>query len=50
MLIGFFFLSGVGCGVYTTNSAEVCEHILKDSGARIIVVENQTYLDKILNN
>ncbi len=44
----FPICSGVACGIYTTNSAEVCEHILKDSGSRIIVVENEVLLEKIL--
>jgi long-chain-fatty-acid--CoA ligase ACSBG len=35
-------------GIYTTNSADACEYIIKDCGARIVIVENQTQLDKIL--
>ena len=41
-------LSGIGCGIYTTNSVESCEHVLLDSGARIVIVENQLQLDKML--
>ena len=44
----FFFFSGVGCGIYTTNSAEACEYILKDCGSQIIVVENKQQLEKIV--
>jgi long-chain-fatty-acid--CoA ligase ACSBG len=40
--------SGIGCGIYTTNSADACEYILQDCGARIVVVENQLHLNKIL--
>jgi long-chain-fatty-acid--CoA ligase ACSBG len=41
-------ISGVGCGIYTTNTSEACEYILKDSKSQIVVVENQQQLDKIL--
>lgn len=37
----------IGC--YTTNSAEISQHILNDSGAKIVVVENDDYLQKILS-
>jgi long-subunit acyl-CoA synthetase (AMP-forming) len=40
--------SGVACGIYTTNSADACEYILKDSGARIAVVEDEIQLEKFL--
>jgi len=40
--------SGVGCGIYTTNTTEACEYILSDSKSQIIVVENKQQLDKIL--
>lgn len=40
--------SGVGCGIYTTNTSEACEYILKDSKSQIVVVENKQQLDKIL--
>lgn len=38
----------MGCGIYTTNTPEACEYILKDSSSEIVVVENQLQLDKIL--
>ncbi len=47
-IIAKFFHSGVSCGIYTTNSVETCEYIIKDSGTRIVVVENQILLEKIL--
>ncbi len=43
-----YIYSGISCGIYTTNSADACEHILRNCGARIVVVENQIHLDKIL--
>lgn len=43
-------LSGIGCGIYTTNSAEACEYVLSDSKSRIVVVENKIQLDKILKS
>ena len=43
-----FSYRGIGCGIYTTNSAEVCEYILKDSGAQIVIVENEVHLNKFL--
>ena len=36
---------GVGCGIYTTNTAEACKFILEDSKAQIVVVENKQQLD-----
>lgn len=34
----------IAVGVYTTNSAEICNHILTDSHATIIVAENDTFV------
>jgi long-chain-fatty-acid--CoA ligase ACSBG len=34
--------------MYTTNSPEACEYVLKDSRAPIVVVENTYQLGKIL--
>lgn len=47
MFLGF--KSGVGCGIYTTNSKESCEFILDDTQSKIIVVENKQQLDKIIS-
>jgi long-chain-fatty-acid--CoA ligase ACSBG len=44
----YLFSSGIGCGIYTTNSADACEYIVQDCGARIVVVENQIHLEKFL--
>ena len=35
-------------GIYTTNTAEACEHVINDSVAQIVVVENNDQLKKIL--
>lgn len=39
----------VGNGVYPTASAAQLRHILRDSGCRVLVVENQEQLDKVLD-
>ncbi|MCB1405223.1 MAG: long-chain fatty acid--CoA ligase [Rhodobacteraceae bacterium] len=39
----------VGNGVYPTASAEQIRHILRDSGCRVLVVENQEQLEKTLS-
>jgi len=40
---------GVSVGIYTTNSVEICEYIIKDSNSQIVVVENELQLKKILS-
>ena len=39
----------VGNGIYPTSSPEQVLHILADSGARVLFVENQEQLDKVLH-
>ena len=39
---------GVSCGIYTTNTVEACEHILNDCKSPIVVVEDNTQLNKML--
>lgn len=39
---------GYSVGIYTTNSTDVCEHILKDSNCKVVIVENSEQLDKIM--
>jgi long-chain-fatty-acid--CoA ligase ACSBG len=46
--LGAIFAGGVGCGIYTTNTAEACQHILDDCKSQIVVVENKVQLAKIL--
>lgn len=38
---------GFSTGIHTTSNAKACHHILKDSQARIVVVTNQEFLDKV---
>ena len=40
--------SGLGTGIYTTNSAEACQYVADNCQANIIVVENKTHLNKIV--
>eukprot|EP00118_Oscarella_pearsei_P020248 m.218798 g.218798 ORF g.218798 m.218798 type:complete len:716 (+) comp39907_c0_seq2:52-2199(+) len=47
-LIGGILAGGLGTGIYTTNSAEACLHVLANSKANIVVVENDKLLQKIL--
>jgi long-chain-fatty-acid--CoA ligase ACSBG len=39
---------GVSVGLYTTNSVETCQFIINDSNSSIIIVENDEYLQRIL--
>ncbi|RNA00070.1 long-chain-fatty-acid-- ligase ACSBG2 [Brachionus plicatilis] len=47
--LGAIIAGGVGCGIYTTNSVEQIEFILKDCKAKIVVVENAALLKKVVN-
>lgn len=40
-------IRGIMTGIYATNSPEACHYVASNSRANIIVVENQTQLDKI---
>lgn len=46
--MGAICAGGVTVGIYQTNTAEQAEYIVKDSGSRVVFVENQEQLDKIL--
>lgn len=41
-------LSGFAVGIYTTNSPEACLHCINTSRANIVVVEDDSQLQKIL--
>jgi long-chain acyl-CoA synthetase len=41
-------LGMVGNGIYPTSSPKQLQHILLDSGTRVLFVENQEQLDKVL--
>jgi long-chain-fatty-acid--CoA ligase ACSBG len=40
-------ISGNITGIYTTNSAEACQHILESSRANIVVVDDEKQMEKI---
>ena len=46
--LGAIISGSVGCGIYTTNSVEQIEYIIKDSGSKIVVVENTQLLEKVI--
>ena len=46
--IGAQCIGAVGNGIYPTSSPEQMRHILNDSGARVLFVENQEQLDKAM--
>jgi long-subunit acyl-CoA synthetase (AMP-forming) len=38
---------GVDVPIYHTNTAEQCQYIIKDAGAKFVVVEDQVQLEKV---
>ncbi|NXC41028.1 ACBG2 ligase, partial [Penelope pileata] len=46
--IGAILAGGLAVGVYTTNSPEACHYVAENCSANILVVENNTQLQKIL--
>ena len=44
--IGAILAGGVSAGIYTTNSSELCKHIVTDSNAKVVVVEDEQQLEK----
>ncbi|XP_018576089.1 long-chain-fatty-acid--CoA ligase ACSBG2 [Anoplophora glabripennis] len=47
--LGAIFAGGIAVGIYTTNSAEACLYCAKSSSANIMVVEDETQLQKVLS-
>ena len=45
---GAIFAGGFAAGIYTTNEPAACEYIIAHSSARVVVVDGQKQLDKIL--
>uniref|UniRef100_T1J7B0 long-chain-fatty-acid--CoA ligase n=1 Tax=Strigamia maritima TaxID=126957 RepID=T1J7B0_STRMM len=43
------FCGGFSAGIYTTNSPAACLHVLENSSSNIVVVDNESQLDKILS-
>src|SRR5919199_181684 len=46
--LGAVSAGGVGCGLYTTASAEQCRYIIDHSDAEVVVVDTAAQLEKIL--
>ena len=44
----FTIIRGVSTGIHATSTSEVCQYILKDCKAHIVVVENAKLLDTIV--
>ena len=43
-----FFANSIATGIYSTNSPEMCKYMANHSNANIIVVEDDSQLQKIL--
>jgi long-chain acyl-CoA synthetase len=46
--VGTIAAGGVGCGLYTTSSAEQCAYIIRHSDAEVVVVDTAAQLEKVL--
>jgi long-chain acyl-CoA synthetase len=47
--VGVLFAGGVVVPIYPSNTAEQCEFIVRDSGAKLVVVEDAAQLEKLLS-
>ena len=47
--MGSILNGGKSAGIYTESSKELCKQIIKDSNAKVLVVENDEQLKKIIN-
>ncbi|HVF66452.1 MAG TPA: AMP-dependent synthetase/ligase [Pyrinomonadaceae bacterium] len=47
--LGTIAAGGVGCGLYTTSSAEQCAYIIRHSDAEVVVVDTAAQLEKVLS-
>ena len=47
--LGAIAAGGVGCGLYTTSSAEQCRYIIDHSDAELVVVDTAAQLEKIMS-
>lgn len=45
--MGAIHAGGIIAGIYTTNSAEACFHVLENSRAQIVIVDESKQMDKI---
>jgi len=46
--IGILLGGGVTVPIYSSNTAEQCEYIVRDAGAKIVIVEDAAQLDKLM--
>ena len=46
--VGILLAGGVTVPIYASNTAEQCEFIIRDAGAKIVIVEDVTQRDKVL--
>ncbi|HVZ75475.1 MAG TPA: long-chain fatty acid--CoA ligase [Polyangia bacterium] len=46
--IGILLAGGVTVPVYPSNTAEQCEYIVRDAGAKVVIVEDAAQLEKML--
>jgi long-chain acyl-CoA synthetase len=47
--VGILFAGGVTVPIYPSNTAEQCEFIVRDSGAKVVIVEDAAQLEKLLS-
>jgi long-chain acyl-CoA synthetase len=47
--VGTIAAGGIGCGLYTTSSAEQCAYIIKHSDAEFVVVDTWAQLEKVFS-
>lgn len=47
--VGTIAAGGIGCGLYTTSSAEQCAYIIRHSDAEVVVVDTAAQLEKVLS-
>ena len=46
--LGCIFAGGLSCGIYATNSADMCQYIANNCKANVVVVEDDAQLQKFL--
>lgn len=46
--LGILSAGGVTCAMYTTSAAEQIAYVVRHSGARVVIAENEEQLDKLL--
>src|SRR5206468_1228586 len=46
--IGILLAGGVTVPIYPSNTAEQCEYIVRDSGAKVVIVEDAAQLEKLM--